>query len=60
MNLVRVTEGGGWVCDPFHDPNKSLTVITLVSNPSRQENKQEEPNLAPKPLGMTKADSDIV
>ena len=28
------------------DPNKSLTSITLVSSPSRQENRLEEPNLA--------------
>ena len=41
-----VSEGGGWVSDLFHDPNKSLTAITLVSNPSRQENRLEEPNLA--------------
>ena len=45
MSRVRVLEGGGWVSDLFHDPNKCLTSITLVSSPSRQENRLEEPNL---------------
>ena len=60
MSLVRVSEGGGWVSDLFNDPNKSLTPITLVSNPSRQENRLEEQDLFQNLVGTTRTDSDVV
>ena len=47
VSLVGVSEGNGWMSYLFHDPNKFLTLITLVSNPSRQENRPVEPNLNP-------------
>ena len=58
MSLVRVSEDNGWVSDLFHDPNMSLTTITLVSNPSSQdrENRLDESNLAPNPVGTTIGD----